>query len=85
MNQIPWNFKTWIANFESVDLPIGDLARDIVKYEDFPEEDYFGELLDYISQKCKCDPLVIETFVLSWGYYLASKDPSNPVCNFTSL
>ncbi len=85
MNQIPWTFKTWIANFESVDLPIGDLARDVARSEGFPEEDYFGELLDFIGVKCGYNSPVIETFVLAWGYYLASKDPSGPVGSFTSL
>lgn len=64
---------------KGVDLPIGDLADDISRDADFPEEDYFDEILERISTKCRHNPHTIETFVLAWGYYLASKDPSGPV------
>lgn len=76
--QIPWTFKTWIDRFKGVDLPIGDLANDIAKDPDFPCEDYFGEIWDHISLKCKSDPDILEAFSLAWSYYLASKDPSRP-------
>lgn len=82
---IPWTFKTWIANFRGVDLPIGDLADDILRDDEFPEEDYFGEILEHISIKCRYDSDIIETFVLAWNYYLASKDSSCPDLEDTSL
>ncbi|MGN0402615.1 MAG: YozE family protein [Acetatifactor sp.] len=82
-HEIPWTFKKWIVCFKDVDLPIGDLAEDISGDPDFPDEDYFGEILEHISNKCNGDPHIIETFVLAWGYYLASKDPSHPT--LTSL
>lgn len=75
---IPWTFKTWIVLFKDVDLPIGSLASDIAKDGSFPEEDYFSELWDHISLKCKNDSDIMETFALAWNYYLASKDPSRP-------
>lgn len=75
---IPWTFKTWITHFKDVDLPIGDLANDIAKDDSFPDEDYFGELWEHISSKCKNDSEIMETFALAWGYYLASKDSSRP-------
>lgn len=78
MREIPWTFKTWILKFISVDLPIGDLATDIASDEDFPDEDYFGEIYDHICTKCKGDSDILETFALAWSYYLASKDPSRP-------
>lgn len=74
--QIAWTFKTWIANFKGVDLPIGDLAEDISKDKGFPDEDYFLEIWEHISSKCGSDPEILETFALAWNYYLASKDPS---------
>lgn len=74
--QIPWTFKTWIIRFRGVDLPIGDLANDIAKDESFPDEDYFLEIWEHISNKCGQDPDILETFSLAWSYYLASKDPS---------
>lgn len=76
--EIPWTFKNWIVCFKDVDLPIGDLANDISGDPDFPTEDYFGEILEHIDNKCKGAPDVIETFVLAWSYYQASKDPSRP-------
>lgn len=75
---LPWTFKTWILNFKDVDLPIGDIANDVARDPDFPEEDYFGEILDHISKKSHSNPDIQETFVLAWGYYLASKDPFRP-------
>ena len=76
---VPWTFKSWIVQFKDVDLPIGDLAQDVLRDADFPNEDYFGEILEHIESKSKCSPVVVETFVLAWNYYLASKDPSRPV------
>lgn len=76
--QIPWTFKTWIIRFRGVNLPIGDLANDIAKDERFPDEDYFLEIWEHISNKCGQDPDILETFSLAWNYYLASKDPSRP-------
>ncbi|WNX84394.1 YozE family protein [Agathobaculum sp. NTUH-O15-33] len=82
---VPWTFKTWILNFRGVDLPIGDLANDISKDPDFPEEDYFDEILSHVSQKSHNDSDVVETFVLAWSYYLASKDNSRPEVKSTTL
>jgi hypothetical protein len=79
----PWTFKTWILNFKGVDLPIGDLADDIARDPDFPEEDYFGEILDHISAKSHENSVIQETFVLAWSYYLASKDDSRPELTLT--
>lgn len=76
--KIPWTFKTWIVRFKGVDLPIGDLADDVARDPEFPEEDYFDEILDHISAKCHHDADVMETFVLAWGYYLSSRDDSRP-------
>ncbi len=81
--QVPWTFKTWITHFKNVDLPIGDLANDILKDNDFPDEDYFSEIWEHISLKCKGDPDVLETFALAWNYYLASKDSSCPTFTAT--
>lgn len=82
--KIPWTFRSWIILFKDVDLPIGDLAVDIARDPEFPTEDYFGEILEYVSAKCHGDADVIETFTLAWSYYLASKDPSRPTPTLTS-
>ncbi|BFH59416.1 YozE family protein [Paenibacillus azoreducens] len=69
---IPWTFKTWIKNFKGVDLPIGDLAEDISKDTFFPDGDDFSDIHAYICERAN-DPAVIETFVLVWNFYQASK------------
>ncbi len=66
--QIPWTFKTWIALFKGVDLPIGDLADAISKDEDFPDEDYFDEMWEHISQKSKYDPDYYVTRAVGFTY-----------------
>lgn len=71
--KIPWTFKTWIGNFKSVDLPIGDLANDILSDPDFPEDDDFGEIHEHICSKARYNSIVIETFITVWNFYLASK------------
>lgn len=70
--QIPWTFKSWIANFKDVDLPIGDLASDILEDTNFPEDDDFDTIHAYIYSKAHHSS-VVETFVITWNYYLASK------------
>lgn len=70
--EIPWTFKTWLANFKKVDLPIGDLATDITKDKNFPDNDSFSEILEHLQSQTS-DPDVIETFMLVWNFYLASK------------
>lgn len=71
-NLIPWTFQTWIENFRDVDLPIGDLARDIAEDPEFPIEDSFAIIHEYICGKAK-HPSIIETFVLVWNFYQVSK------------
>lgn len=66
-----WTFKTWISNFKDVNLPIGDLAEDIINDPDFPNSDYFAEIYEHLHSKGTKE-IVIETFVSAWNYYLAS-------------
>lgn len=72
MAVIPWTFKTWLAKFEGVDLPIGDLARDVAKDSNFPGEDAFEFILEYLTYK-RADTRVIETFCIVWNFYLVSR------------
>ena len=75
---IPWTFKTWIAKFKGVDLPIGDLATDIAKDPEFPDDDCFGKLLEHVEMASRDDPVIVETFVLAWNYYLSSAKSYGP-------
>lgn len=68
----PWTFRTWIANFETVDLPIGDLARDISTDSDFPDDDDFELIYDHLRHK-SASHAALETFVLVWNFYISSR------------
>ncbi len=71
MYEIPWTFKSWIANFKGVDLPIGDLAKDILEDPDFPEDDDFGEIFDHLRSK-RVHYTVLNIFLDVWQFYRAS-------------
>lgn len=68
---IPWTFKSWISKFKGVDLPIGDLAYDILRDPDFPPEDSFGIIHEHLTDK-GVDSVVLETFCNVWNFYRAS-------------
>lgn len=72
MHENQWTFKKWIANFESVNLPIGDLSKDISSDKDFPISDDFQVIYDYIRHKSSSDS-ALETFVAVWNFYTASR------------
>ncbi|MBG9786913.1 hypothetical protein ABD74_04530 [Brevibacillus laterosporus] len=65
-------FKEWLAHFEFVDRPIGDLAKDVKKNDNFPETNDYNELLNYIESSAK-HRNVIETFENAWSYYLKDR------------
>ncbi len=66
-----WTFKTWISEFKSVDLPIGDLAKDISEDDSFPDEDSVSEIYDHLLRK-RAQPQAIDAFIAAWSYYLLS-------------
>lgn len=70
-NYIYQPFKEWIAHFKNIDLPIGDLAKDIYESKDFPEDDNLIDILNYLLSK-KASEEAIQTFIQAWEYYLAS-------------
>lgn len=69
--EIPWTFVSWLKNFENVDLPIGDFAKDICNDEDFPTEDYSTEILEYLSSKNISEDQMLE-FLSIWDFYISS-------------
>ena len=70
--EIPWEFKTWLSNFIDVDLPIGDLAKDVLRDPDFPDSDEYYETLDHIARKSHYDHVIIDTFRTVWDFYKSS-------------
>jgi len=52
ISNAPWTFNTWIEKFKGVDLPIGDLAADILGDKTFTKEcNDFNELFEYLYEK----------------------------------
>lgn len=72
-NEKPWTFKNWIAEFKGVDLPIGDLAKDISDDADFPDEDYLDEIFEHLYSKARNNPAVLEVFTHAWNFYQATR------------
>lgn len=72
INEIPWTFKTWLKNFENVDLPIGDLAKDILSDSNFPQEESYEVIHDYLIRK-NADSVILETFLTVWNFYTSSR------------
>ena len=66
-------FKIWISYFQDVDLPIGDLARNIRDDENFPDTNDFKVLLNYVKRNIGNDTTT-EVFKNVWKYY--SESPS---------
>ena len=71
-HDVPWTFKSWLFRFESVDLPIGDLARDVMGDPDFPDSDDFAEIASYVLRRRASDGVVMSVLAEAWSYYLAS-------------
>jgi len=66
-------FKIWISYFQDVDLPIGDLARNIRDDENFPDANDYKILLNYVKNNIGNDTTT-EIFKNVWKYY--SESPS---------
>lgn len=69
---VPWTFKSWLSRFESVDLPIGDLAKDVANDADFPEDDDFSEIAAHVLRHRASDGVVLSVLAEAWSYYLSS-------------
>nr|DAY56189.1 MAG TPA: YozE [Caudoviricetes sp.] len=66
-NQV--TFKSWIAEFKGVDLPIGDYANDIARDKNFPDTEDLQKILDYLTFH-NAD---IEMFEAIWDFYQRTK------------
>lgn len=61
-------FKKFILHFRDVDLPIGDLARDIENDLHFPDSNNQEELFQYLRNSSACQAAMI-TFENAFKYY----------------
>lgn len=66
-------FYDWILRFQDVNLPIGDLARDIKADQHFPKElSTWNELQDHIGAT---NGPVYDTAKNAFNYFLAENHP----------
>lgn len=55
-------FYDWIAHFKNIQLPIGDLARDILNDKEFPKQSVlFSSIYEYLLSK-NANEKVLDTF-----------------------
>lgn len=64
-------FKKWIIEFIDVNLPIGDLARDISSDKNFPAVNSYKVILSHLESERASDS-AIQTFESVWKFYEAS-------------
>ena len=67
-------FYNWLMNFQSVDLPIGDLAKDTKRDEDFPKDCVkFSDLRKYYEQKSNNNTQLLQAFDAAFNLYKFDK------------
>lgn len=69
----PLSFKDWILKFIEVDLPIGDLARDVLRTSDFPGDNNFTDIHEHFYTKSHYDPEIMKLFIAVWNFYSVSQ------------
>ena len=70
-------FNKWILKFNGVDLPIGDLANDILNDHKFPELKSRQDIhkgFDYLKFKIGAGELELDVFVSSYVFYWNSQN-----------
>lgn len=72
INEVPWTFKKWLSKFESVDLPIGDLARDVSNDSNFPTSEDYRVLYRYLESNFG-HPNALYTLKTTWRFYQQTK------------
>lgn len=64
-------YKEWILKFINVDLPIGDIARDIQLDKNFPDTKDYDEILYYLETNPTSESF-IRVFKYSFNMYYES-------------
>lgn len=65
-------FKEWIVKFSGVDLPIGDLARDIERDKRFPNSIIYEDIVSYLEYDANASQSVMYNFERVYKFYLES-------------
>lgn len=63
-------FKEWVLKFVEVDLPIGDIARDLAQDPKFPRTMIYLEMLNYLEEEANASDLVIDNIEKAYYYYM---------------
>jgi len=66
------NFKEWLMHFKNVNLPIGDLAKEIERDENFPNTSDKEIILEHLESHNAMDG-VINTFEYVYAFYKEDK------------
>lgn len=72
VKEVPWKFKTWLAKFIDVDLPIGDLSKDVARDTNFPDSEDYDTLYEYLENTGACQA-ALWTFDTTWKFYQETK------------
>ncbi len=63
-------FKEWIVRHKDEDTPLGDLAYDVSRDRDFPEENTKEAILDHLNGfTAHACPEAIDEFKRAWASY----------------
>lgn len=66
--QNDYSFVDWLKEFKGVDRPVGDLADDVFRDNDFPDSTY-DEMLEYLEYEAGASNAAIDTFKKAYIAY----------------
>lgn len=66
------DFVLWLEKFKSVDLPIGDLAIDVLSDKSFPQTSNKDVILNHLKRRNACTE-AIQSFEAVWDFYIKTK------------
>ena len=48
-------FKDWIQGYAEMDHPFAELAKAIYESDDFPTDDDYERIIDYVNENVECE------------------------------
>ena len=65
------DFKTFIAEFQEVDAPMGDFANDVVRDANFPVTQEYDVIKQYIARQAHThsNEELLHLFQVAWDFY----------------
>lgn len=65
-------FKDWLSYFKEVNLPIGDLAKDVAHDGKFPDTKDYEKINDYLQNEARASRAATDTFEKAYAFYADS-------------